>query len=312
MITLAYEYNEGGLNNQKLALLGLFLRACSSGQPLALPSFYNLDHAGGARDVVPFGTVYDRDRFVSMLETFGVEVVAADPAPGSRGWEFFGLGAEHIALEVAAHRIGPDSPTCVFFRSLVPVLRNDPRTAPLRYWLRAREPESTVVQMRIETDWQLFSAITLKPTVGSTEDYLPHFGEIIAKVVNTFGFDLGEVYVVCDEASLPVPREEIRRVSREVFGVSLRWKSDLLLPHFLEGLSVIERSILDFDMALSADRFVGLTRSTFSNLATFERYCMTGAPVRRHYIYNIPGPKVLERHDNGAYAFADAAVRLAE
>ncbi len=312
MIPLAYEYNEGGLNNQKLALLGLFLEASSAGQPLVLPSFYNLDHAGGARDVVPFGTMYDRDRFVSMLQGFGVEVVAGDAAPGSRGWEFFGAGAGHIATEVAARRMSPDSPSCAFFRGLVPVLREDPRVAPLHDWLRAREPAPTVVQMRIETDWQLFSAITLEPTVGSTEDYLPDFGEIIAKVINTFGSDLGEVYVVCDEASLPVPRDEIRRVALEVFGMSLRWKSDLLLPQFLDGLSVIERSILDFDMAVGADRFVGLTRSTFSNLATFERYCRTGAPVRRHYVYNIPGPKVLERHDNGAYAFADAAVRLVE
>lgn len=306
---LGYAFNEGGLNNQKLALLGLFLEARRTGRPLALPSFYNLDHAGGTRTTVPFAAVYRLDLFTTMLAESGVDVVEADPDPEARGWNFFGAGAKHIAIEVAEKRMAPDSPVCGFFRALVPVLRDRADLAPLRDWLASRDPAPLVLQMRIEKDWQFFSAVTLNPTVGQKEDYLPGFGEIVAKVVNTFGRDLGEIYVVCDEQALPVPREEIRRTSREVFGVTLRWKSDLVPEAVMAGLSVLERSILDFDAATRAGRFVGLTRSSFSNLVTFERYCLTGAPVRGHYIYNIPGPRVVERHDNGAFAIAGAAVK---
>ena len=305
---LAYAYNDGGLNNQKLALLGLLLEAKRTGRRLALPLLYNLDHAGGERGTVAFGDIYRRDLFAAMAERLGVEIVDAEPDAASRGWDFFAVGAKHIAIEVAGSRMTPDDPACAFFRALVPRLRDRVGLTPLRDWLHGRDPAPLVVQMRIETDWQFFSAVTLDPTVGKQEDYLPSFSNIVAKVVNTFGRDAAEIYVVCDEAALPVPREEIRRVAGDVFGVTLRWKSDLLPAEALAGLSVLERSILDFDTALQAGRFVGLSRSSFSNLVTFERYCLTEAPVRGHYIYNVPGPMVLERHDNGAYAIAGAAV----
>ena len=307
---LGYGFNDGGLNNQKLALLGLFLEAQRTGRPLALPSFFNLDHAGGTRDPVSFATVYRQDVFLSYLQSAGVISADIPVDPEGRGWDFFAVGAQHIANEVAQERMRPDMPVCAFFRALVPVLRSRPEVSALRQWLHRNERPSLVVQLRIETDWQMFSAITLQPTLGSEEDYLPSFSDIIAKVMNTFGVDCGEIYVVCDEAALPVPREEIRRVCRDVFGITLWWKSDLLSPMMLASLSVLERSILDFDMALHASRFVGLTRSSFSNLVTFERYCMTEQAVRGHYVYNVPGPLVLERHDSGAYAIARAAVQV--
>ena len=307
---LSYAFNDGGLNNQKLALLGLFLEAQRTGRPLALPSFFNLDHTGGTRCPVGFATVYRQDIFLSFLRSEGVNFVDTPVDPGERGWNFFALGAQHIAIEVSQERMMPDMPVCAFFRALVPVLRDRPEVSLLRNWLHGSGKPPLVVQMRIETDWQTFSAITLQPTIGSDEDYLPSFSDIIAKVVNTFGADCGEIYVVCDEAALPVSREEIRRVCRDVFGVTLYWKSDLLDAALLDSLSVLERSVLDFDMALHAHRFVGLTRSSFSNLATFERYCMTERAVRGHYVYNVPGPLVLERHDSGAYAIARAAVQM--
>lgn len=306
---LGYAYNNGGLNNQKLALLGLFLEATRTGRPIALPSLFNLDHAGGTSAPVAFGSVYRTDAFLSLLDRFCIRLADTPPDPEERGWNQFGIGAGHIATEVSQGRMRPDLPVCAFFRALVPVLRGRPELAALRDWLRQGEPPPVVVQMRIETDWQLYSAITLDPTVGAEEDYRPSFSDIIAKVMNTFADRCAEIYVVCDEAALPVPREEIRRVCRNVFGVTLRWKSDMLDPALLQSLSTLEQSVLDFDMAMHAQRFVGLTRSTFSNLATFERYCMTAGPVRGHFIYNAPGPLVLERHDNGAYATTNAAVQ---
>ncbi len=307
---LGYAFNDGGLNNQKLALLGLVLEARRTGRPMALPSLFNLDQAGGNSGTVPFGSAYRLDSFLSMLDGLGVTLADASPDPDDRGWQFFGAGAEHIAMEVSTGRMAPDAPACAFFRGLVPVLRDRPESRALRHWVRDGEaPPVVVVQMRIETDWRTFSAITLDPTVGVAEDYLPSFSTIVAKVVNTFGTEARRIFVVCDEAALPVPRDEIRRVCREVFGVALHWKSDLLEPALLEPMSALDRSILDFDMALHAHRFVGLTRSSFSNLAAFERYCMTGDAVRGHHVYNVPGPMVLERHDDGAFAIAAAAVQ---
>ncbi len=311
---LGYAFNDGGLNNQKLALLGLVLEARRTGRPMALPALYNLDQAGGDSGPVPFWSAYRRDAFMPMLERLGIGLAESLPDPDARGWDFFDIGGQHLAAEMLQGRLTPAAPACAFFRALVPVLRARPEAAALRDWLRRGEAPRLVVQMRIEADWRFFSAVTLDPLVGAAEDYLPGHSGIVRKVVNTFGMAPGgipgEIYVVCDEAALPVPRDEIRRACLDAHGVALRWKSDLLEPALLARLSVLERSILDFDMALHAERFVGLTRSSFSNLAAFERYCMTGAPVRGHYAYNVPGPLVVERRDQGAYAVARDAVRV--
>ena len=165
----------------------------------------------------------------------------------------------------------------------------------------------TVIQMRIEKDWRLFSAITLGPTVGKEEDYLPHFREIMGKVRNTFDGRVSVAYIVCDEAALIDDLDEIRSVARSEFGIDLFWKSDILGQSFLASQNTLNLSLIDFEMALQAQYFVGLTRSTFSNMATFQRYANTRENVRSHYIYNGVGPFLKLRIDNGAYASAEAA-----
>ena len=67
----------------------------------------------------------------------------------------------------------------------------------------------------------------------------------------------------------------------------------------LAALSTLETSILDFEVALQAPIFVGLSRSTFSNMVSFEALCRTRKPAPHHYIYNFPGDQLGRRCDNG-------------
>jgi hypothetical protein len=69
-------------------------------------------------------------------------------------------------------------------------------------------------------------------------------------------------------------------------------------------------------MALHAPNFVGLTRSTFSDMATLQKCSIQGRPVAGHYVYNIIGDQLSCRTDEGsrwdpieAYRAASAAAR---
>ena len=314
---LSYSYNNGGLNNQKLALLGLFLEGARTTSSIILPDLFNFDQASDKKETVPLRDVYRIEPLMAFAGRHGINIRPAAVTGEIGGWDFFAAGSQHIASQVSQKCMRPDDIACDFFRSLIPTdhltqhINFIAAGIPTRDTATAEESTLLVVQMRIEKDWQLFSAITLQPTVGDNEDFLPSFSDIMAKVVNTFGASFPNAYIVCDEAALPVPIEQIRETCLQVFGVKLSWKSDMLDARALGGLSSLEKSVIDFGMALQASRFVGLTRSSFSNLVTFERYCHDREDVRGHYIYNVPGPYLLERCDNGAYAFAVAAVTVA-
>ncbi len=141
---------------------------------------------------------------------------------------------------------------------------------------------------------------------------IPSFTDIIRKICDTPSLDASLIYVVCDEAALPVNKSEIRDTARSEFGAELYWKSDFLPSDELDQLSLLSLSCLDFEMAVGAESFVGLSRSTFSNMVSLEKYARTGAPAEHQYIYNLAGPGVALRTDNGAFSVPKLAVASEE
>ena len=136
------------------------------------------------------------------------------------------------------------------------------------------------------------------------------FPEIVRKICNTAPVNgRPGIYVVCDEAALPVPKEGIRGAIRREFGIDLFWKSDLTQDE-LAKLSLLDLSMLDFELCLAAESFVGLTRSTFSNMVALEKYSRTQVPVERHYVYNMLGSRLALRTDNGAFEVPELAAAV--
>jgi hypothetical protein len=163
------------------------------------------------------------------------------------------------------------------------------------------------VQLRIEKDWVAHAEGLLKVTVTAPEDYHLSYMDIFRKIDRTLRHASQAIYVVCDEEGLPFPKELIRREVKSEFGFDLIWKSDILPSIRLFSMSALELSLIDFEMALQAEYFVGLTRSTFSNNVSWEKFCRTGADVQTHYIYNKIGDALARRVDNGVFADPGAA-----
>jgi hypothetical protein len=57
--------------------------------------------------------------------------------------------------------------------------------------------------------------------------------------------------------------------------------------------------LLDFELATSGKNYVGISRSTFSNMVTFEKYARTQKLVTTDYIYNNNLSELSLRTDNG-------------
>ena len=157
-----------------------------------------------------------------------------------------------------------------------------------------------VVQLRIEKDWAKYAAETLTPIVDATEEFNPSFLQIFEKIKNDLGQECRAAYVVCDEADLPTSTDEIRAVVKDQFGIHLTWKSDVFSATEFAALTNLDRSLIDFEMAVQAPVFIGLSRSTFSNMVSFELLSRRRSPPASHYIYNVPGKHLGRRCDNGS------------
>jgi hypothetical protein len=183
---------------------------------------------------------------------------------------------------------------------------SNPALQQLGTFIRTTLGIRTVLQLRIEADWQEHSA-NLRHKHGDAEDYELGFMQILAKVRNSLP-DLRLAYVTADEKSMPAPKQAIRTICHEKFGIDLFWKSDLLPAEMIEPLTPLDLSLIDFEIAKASPRFIGLTTSTFSNLLCLEKFAATRKRVRGHYIYNYPGDTLMERQDNGCGGNAQGAL----
>lgn len=297
---LGYWFNDGGLSNQKLTLLGLFKVAHERGCALTLPNISIMDQVAKTREALPFEHVFDAAKIKSFAQRHGIQVVQSDPTKFAKGgWEYFGRGTGSIGSYFNLLRQDPGYAFPVeFIKCLVPQIRESFLLHRLIDEVFGRQGIAVAAQFRIEADWQTYTEGTLRPKHGDREDFLPPAERIVEKIVNTFP-GTRRIYVTWDEAALTIPAAEVRAACRAKHGVELVSKSDLLSPFEMRLLTPLGLSMLDFEMALRAPVFVGNTRSTFSNGVTFEKFCLTGAPVTTHYVYNPPGDVVVRRTDNG-------------
>lgn len=292
---LEYLYNNGGLNNQRMALLGLLLTALRDGAPIRLPYFHLKDQRTDRERVTAIGNVFELDRIHHFAAVHSLRIIDGAPGGGELGWNYF-TAFPALALASsgrASFRLALDGAAC-----LRPRLASHPEVLRLKEVLFGPLGFDMVVQLRIEADWQHHFETRVRPVHGEGGDSNAGFARIIAKVKRTFP-DLRRVLATADEASMPGAKDAIRDHCRRHFGIELFWKTDFLPRPFLAQLTPLDRSIVDFELSVASPRFVGTTLSTFANMAAFQRLALTLQTVRGHYAYNTDAETMPERRDNG-------------
>ena len=299
-----YLFNPGGLNNQKWALLGLFLAAHATGRPVILPDMCVLDHRRAASDRVAIGSVFDLPALRLFAAAQGVTILPGPPQPeaggDAGGWEFFEIGTAYAGRLNQEGMFARETFAHGFFAALRPHVLESTGFARLIHAVGIEGVEA-VVQLRIERDWQdhlRLNAATLPPP--HIEPLALGYAGIMAKVATTLG--RGPVLVVWDEDDLPESKEAIRADILAQHRIWMVSKTDMIPPAELARMNPLERSLIDFELARRARTFVGLTRSTFSNLVAFQ-----AAPASRQFIYNAPGTDLVQRWDRGTCPDAASA-----
>ena len=102
---IGYDWNDGGINNQKLALLGLFVQALSSdSRSVYLPRLYSKDQHDKRSSLHPISEIYDINLIQSFADRWGVSILSepnniiyADRISRG-GWEYFGIGAGAVGI----------------------------------------------------------------------------------------------------------------------------------------------------------------------------------------------------------------------
>lgn len=98
---------------------------------------------------------------------------------------------------------------------------------------------------------------------------------------------------------MPYSKEHMRNQIKNETGIQTFWKSDFIDEVAFNNMTALDASIIDFEIARAAEFFVGLSRSTFANLVSFERFCLAYSNKSKDFIYNIPGSTLGRRVDAG-------------
>lgn len=299
--TVAYLYNPGGLNNQKLALLGLFTQAKYYNKPIVLPDLWSTTSDDQTNSKIPLYNLYDTQKLHEFAQSEGRTILDTAPDGDVGGWHFFRCGCGHIETVTQENRMNSDDISCRFFRALLPKIKNSEIFNILTDEIFNKIKINLVVQLRIEKDWLEYSDITLAKSIGDKGDYAPTFLDILQKIKNTLP-NQKYILATCNEAALTIPKDEIRKLVRDKFSMEVYWKSDFLIEEKLKKLNTLDLSMLDFELAIHSENYIGTTYSTFSNLVSFEKYSRTQSSVKNHFVYNANGNRLLNRHDNGAFS----------
>ncbi|PYE32852.1 hypothetical protein C8J35_1058 [Rhizobium sp. PP-F2F-G38] len=306
-VGLGFDYNDGGISNQKLALLGLVINASRMPDPadrfIYLPRIYSRDQDESKSTFHAFGDVFWTEIFVEFLNRWGVGIV---PIPAVEyadriergGWNHFHLGAAHLGSIAEKEETAATDIISDFCRSLVPRIRSSTLFQALCSEIFHKNNLSVMAQFRIEGDWASYCRYNLDPVlVRPEQNYLTPV-EICTKIKRSLP-DVKQLYVFCDERYAPQPKHLINQAVEDATGIRLFWKTDFMDPETYRNMSAIDASLIDFEISKLASTFIGLSRSTFSNMSAFERFSENFASLSHDYIYNLPQENLGLRVDKG-------------
>lgn len=305
-----FDWNDGGINNQKYAILGLFAAAVDGLNPddrlIYLPRMYSRDQHHNLDSQLDFSEVFWMEPILDLASRWNVEIVPTptDAVYGDRieraGWRYFFRGTnavETLEVEKASLSLAAD-----FFRCLQPKITSSRQFQTLASVLFSDREIEVATQLRIEEDWAHHSEYHVKPSALPNEEFYATADRIIQKVATTLQKRPSRIFVTCDEKYIFSPKEAIAEKVRSKTGIDIVFKSDILSSDTFTELSPIDASLIDFELVKLAQIFIGLSRSTFANLATFERFAGAYSDRQSDYVYNLPGDICGLRTDIGKYS----------
>lgn len=299
-------FSMAGLNNQKFALLGLCLLAKAGEGRVLLPKYIvDLNSSDvNASKYIAFDAVFDHQDFKEFLKRWDLfgDDQSRDELLILPWKKCFSRGAN--ALRRIRDKNNRDVFVCDFFKSLK---ANNEIKKKASEFLSFTGDDVLGLQLRIEKDWHVHIDRKLyKGEVGFRHYTLQ---DILTKIVNNkiIGCRYKKILACCDIRSLELPPQELKFIAKEQFGIDLFFREIDTNSFFNSGN--IKNAMLDFEICLNLESYVGLSHSTFSNLLCVTKSAITEFHAHPdHYIYNSSDDFVKKRYDFGTHSEPEKAI----
>lgn len=307
-MTLGYNtVGGGGISNQKMAFIGLFVKAFEQKRPLKIPNITMMDQINKRYENQSFDSIFYVHNFYKIAEKYDIEISQHDIENLPNGydeyfWKTYSIFENKIFVK-------PSEDTHIshlvfdLLRAFSARVNFSSLSKTIIGEVFGRQQVRIAAQFRIELDWRDHCQGSLNNHISTPEDnYLePH--QIVKKILNVFP-ETRKIYAICDEPALPDSKQNIKETILKDFEVELIFKSDILSSFDTLLLRPLHLSLLDFNVASIAPIFVGISRSTFSSMVSLENYARLKHNIGNHFIYNTTKNFISLRTDNGCHADA--------
>jgi hypothetical protein len=286
---LGYGLCDSGFSNQKLALLGLFAKALERSSSITIPRLANFATSNaGPVSILEFEEVFDIPLLRKFGDEIGVEVRDGHETERVSYHETFALGLQTSSSGLSDIQ----SLSAKFWRALRPVAPLSQKVECLADEIFSKHGTQAVVQLRIEPDWQRFVSTVLH---SRGQDVMPTTYSGILQRVSAMLPEVKKILVTCDETQVPV--YEIERYAESALGITVLSKGRLL-GSTLKPDQYFVRSIIDFELGLQSNIFVGAPHSTFADTMYSTKMAMQPNSEWTHYTYKLESDLLVTRHLN--------------
>ncbi|RJL55127.1 hypothetical protein [Pectobacterium carotovorum] len=302
----------GGLNNQKMIFLALLIEAIEKKSPIALPYFINFianKSKKNLRDKIYFSyiykffhrdidlfTVFDKKSMDFFFEKYNIKtnnyITARYTGKKLNPDKLFFKGESIVNEFIKNQNYEYRNIVIDFFKYLTPSKYMEDK---IEYFISHAHPYDAVCQLRIESDWPLdIEGSWEKKTNEVNSTPLDRCNHIFSKIKKTLP-SLNTLYITYDKSALTCSFEDIKKLAKDRFGFKLKEKHITDEKKFNPKNS-LEASIIDFEIAVRSNIFIGTDMSTFTSISAVTKFCRDGHPPKGRYLYNLPGEFLILDH----------------
>ena len=303
-----------GLNNQKMIIAGLFIKASRDGAKVKLPEsmidFTPVPNSTpDSHGKIPIWDIFDQKLFLSSELT---NFLSDSPATQIFDMhECFQVAKKSLNLNVKQSNQEERNISITALLNLRASKEIENISNDILRWLN--DKKVSALQLRIERDWyEYLLKRSVTKELGLEDDKVSEdVALIFRKIRNTKQLDdIFSIWACCDEDDLTIDKDEIKEIGK-LYHLDILFKTDLpkniVLPK-----SRLKRSMVDYAICLGLDNYIGLSRSTFSN-TLWNMVEGDDNNISCHYLYDIDDEKLTMRNSSQKIPpFASASSDLQE
>lgn len=294
----------GGLNNQKMILLALIVESIEKKTAIKLPFFINYINKKNIKGfrkkihhkiIYPFKKnvdmfdVFNKATFFTFLEKYNITLSDSRHSVIYSSDELFFKGSEIIKHAINNKNYIYRSLTLDYFKYLTPSAYMENK---IKYFTNQSLPYDAVCQLRIEDDWPLEVEDSWENQKKQiTTSQIDRSRIILRKIKNTYP-DIKTLYITYDKSGLQCNFQDIALMAKKEFELQLKEK------HYFnndknEPQNILEASMIDFEIAVNANIYIGASTSSFSSLSALTSLCREHNEESSRYFYDTNNDTLL-------------------